>query len=289
MTPTPDLQTRDILDAIREARFIHGVTCVRCHARCVQRWGTFAGRQRYRCGSCLRTFSDLTGTAASYLKKVNRLVAYVRLMPEARSVRCDGRRMGIDKDTALRWRHRLLHNAPQHSELITVGLAGIVEVVESRFNCVRRPRARWWDVERVAPATVVVMRDRRRLTYQERSGTRRFFAADYECAFAMLRDPATVVSTVGPVGSAACAVTRARRRGRDLFYRTAAPAGRLSGRLHHARGVIEFVLREKRWLRRFRGVSARWLRIYLFWFEMVDPLTRAPDFAELLMWPVFVD
>lgn len=282
-------ETIAIVAAIREARFIHGVTCVHCDARCIQRWGTFSGRQRYRCGSCLRTFSDLTNTAAYYLKKVQLLKAYVRCLPEARSVRYEGRRMQIDKDTALRWRHRLLGSVPEHGELLTVGISGIVEVAESAFNCVRRRRAQRWDPWRPPPLTIVVLRDRRRLTYQQRCAVQRVTSHEFEAVSVMINRGATVVTAAGHLGPVATAVRRRRLAGIDLHFRRGGREAPPHTRLHHTRNVLEFIRREKRWLKRFRGVSPRWIEVYLSWFELVDPTTRAPAFEELLMWPVLLE
>ena len=287
MHPSPEVVT--VVAAIREARFIHGRTCVHCDARCVQRWGSFSGRQRYRCASCARTFSDLTGSAAAYLKKLELLPGYARRMSEARSVRYEGRRMQIDKDTALRWRHRLLDNVPEHGELLTVGVSGIVEVADSPFDCVRRPRPRTCESWRPPPMRFIVMRDRRRLTYQERCPQRRMSSHDFEAATAMLNSGATVVTSAGHLGPVATAIRRRRIAGRELYFRRGYRGAAPVTTLYHTRSVLEFIRREKRWLKRFRGVSRRWAHLYLWWFEMVDPATRSPTFEELLMWPVLME
>ena len=287
MHPSPELV--GMIAAIREARFIHGLTCLHCDARCVQRWGSFSGRQRYRCGSCARTFSDLTGSAAAYLKKVELLADYARRMPEARSVRYEGRRMKIDKDTALRWRHRLLNGIPEHGELLTVGVSGIVEVADSPFDCVRRPRARSRESWRPPPMRFIVMRDRRRLTYQERCPQERMSSHDFEAATVMLNSGATVVTTTGHLGPVATAIRRRRIDGRELFFRRGYRGPLRITTLYHTRNVLEFIRREKRWLKRFRGVSGRRAHLYLSWFEMVDPTTRSATFEELLMWPVLME
>ena len=103
--PTP---LEELLKRLRLARFRDGVRCPRCSCARVQRWGCFSGRQRYRCTGCRRTFSDLTGTPAAYIKKLELWPAYGRGMEEAESLRAAARRLGIHPSTAFRWRHRLL-------------------------------------------------------------------------------------------------------------------------------------------------------------------------------------
>lgn len=197
--------------------------------------------------------------------------------------------MQIDKDTALRWRHRLLDNAPEHGELLTVGVSGIVEVADSPFDCVRRPRARSRESWRPPPMRFIVMRDRRRLTYQERCPQRRMSSHDFEAATVMLNSGATVVTSAGHLGPVATAIRRRQIAGRELHFRRGYRGSAPVTTLYHTRNVLEFIRREKRWLKRFRGVSGRWAHLYLWWFEMVDPATRSPTFEELLMWPVFME
>jgi hypothetical protein len=74
----------------------------------IQRWGSFSGRQRYRCTSCLRTFSDLTGTHLARLRHLGAWTAFLQAHLERHSVRATAVRCGIHRDTAFRWRHRLL-------------------------------------------------------------------------------------------------------------------------------------------------------------------------------------
>jgi hypothetical protein len=79
--PVPQIPSPEplalLLERVRSARFSRGPACPRCRGRWIQRWGQFAGRQRYRCRGCRRTFSDLTGTPAAYVKKLG-LVATIR-------------------------------------------------------------------------------------------------------------------------------------------------------------------------------------------------------------------
>ncbi|MBX6365468.1 MAG: IS1 family transposase, partial [Gemmatimonadetes bacterium] len=82
--------------------------CPHCGGAPLIRWGAFSGRQRYRCKACGRTSSDLTGTALAYTKKLPLWGEFAAGMLEGESCRAGARRLGIDKTTAWRWRHRLL-------------------------------------------------------------------------------------------------------------------------------------------------------------------------------------
>jgi transposase-like protein len=97
-----------VLQLIRQLRFA-GVppACVHCGSR-THRWGEFSGRQRYRCVRCQRTFSDLTGTVFRHLKRIDACPVILHCMARRASVRKTARESGISKDTAFRWRHRVL-------------------------------------------------------------------------------------------------------------------------------------------------------------------------------------
>jgi transposase-like protein len=125
------------LEELREARFSGGLKCPHCGGIEVQRWGRTGGKQRYRCKAeaCRRTFNDLTGTPPSWSKYQSLWPAFCACMVEGLSVRKTAQRLGIHKDTAFRWRHRLL-GALRRLDAPT--LAGIVEADETYFRFSRK-------------------------------------------------------------------------------------------------------------------------------------------------------
>lgn len=59
-----------------------------CDAKKLQRWGTtVAGEQRYRCASCRKSFTGLTGTALNRVRHKGLLLDYAACMKEGLSVR----------------------------------------------------------------------------------------------------------------------------------------------------------------------------------------------------------
>ena len=49
----------------REARFSKGKICPHCESHEVFKYGISSGKQRYRCKSCLRTFTDFSKSVLS--------------------------------------------------------------------------------------------------------------------------------------------------------------------------------------------------------------------------------
>jgi transposase-like protein len=126
--PTP----RSALQAARPPRpHPRPTACLHCPStRTPLRWGSAAGRQRYRCPDCRRTFSDLTGTPAAYLKKLPLWPQYLQCLHDGLSVRAAAARTRVHPTTAFRWRHRLLHGLLHHHHH---PLTGWVELLDLRL------------------------------------------------------------------------------------------------------------------------------------------------------------
>lgn len=98
-----------LLALFREARFeTRRPSCLHCSAPSCQRWGRFAGRQRYRCKDCGRTFSDLTHSPFWYCKRLTRWPVAALQMEISASVRRTAAAAGVSPTTAFRWRHVIL-------------------------------------------------------------------------------------------------------------------------------------------------------------------------------------
>ncbi|HEU5209548.1 MAG TPA: IS1 family transposase [Longimicrobiales bacterium] len=276
-----------LIKAIREARFGGQVKCPRCQSTRVWRWGQFSGRQRYRCRECRRTFNDLTGTPVAWSKCLARLPAYRDNMRASASLRVCARAVGCHLTTSFRWRHRLLNGALSEE---TVLLNGFVEVAETRVLCVDTRR---WKRQR---RSIVHARDQRSwiLGLRDRSGRSAMVYTGEEVPRefwwhlvlkSFVEPPAVIVSRrarrLSPVTSAA--------RAAKLSVQSAT-AGRptgASGMLSHTDNAGALLLRFRRWLDRFRGVSTRYLDNYVQWFGMLDPERRtAFRLDQLFDWPL---
>lgn len=87
--------------------------CPHCLGGWVQKYGFMrlksgCRRQRYRCLSCSRTFSESTGTPTHGLRKLAQWNQMVELLTEDLSLRKMASLLGVQLPTAFRWRHRAL-------------------------------------------------------------------------------------------------------------------------------------------------------------------------------------
>ena len=277
------------LERLRKARQRgqrEGVVCPHCGGDRLHRWGRFSGRQRYRCLGCRRTFSDFTGTALAYLKRLDRWEAYCELALGAATIRASAERLGLDSSTCFRWRHRLLASLLDSETTVLDGRAslGITWTAHSEKGARRLdrpPRARG---------------------FEGLSGETRAVWIVFACDGAG-RSVGGVVGPRAPRAGRLVLMLRNRvRAGTTLLSRRgvlsadARAAAALGLRFERepvpfanpgARGRPEparlHVRRWKRWMRRFNGVATRYLEHYLVWFRMLDVWTRASGSAARSM------
>ena len=247
--------------------------CPRCTSIRLYRWGTFAGRRRYRCLTCRRTFSDLTGTPAAYSKRIELWAEYIECMRAALPLRHCAIRLQISLSTAFRWRHAIL-SASRSVDSTT--LRGRVELHELRMAHSRKG-SRWLDrPPRIRGARtrdphlfntrrvcVVTAHDQHARTYSQHVDAKNLRTPDL-CAVLLsrLRKPLTIVSTQGPLSSHA---GLARAAGAQFQWAQLQIRDQLAA-------VLAFLKRIRAFLRPFRGVATKYLDNYLRWHRILEAL-----------------
>lgn len=86
-----------------------GIICPYCQSTMIVGYGHQKGVKRYKCKSCAKTFSALTGTAVHRLHKKELLNEYSYHMLSGMSLRKITKEMDICLKTAFDWRHKILN------------------------------------------------------------------------------------------------------------------------------------------------------------------------------------
>lgn len=271
----PPPEPLDIIRAVRDARFTHGLVCVHCRSAAIIRWGGFAGRQRYRCHSCRRTFSDLTRTTFAYTKKIGQWPHYLVLMRQGRTLRECAQQLELHVSTAFRWRHAVL--TPMRIADPAV-LTGTVELKEILFAHSRKgsrglhePRNRGargagWKWQQVPRDRVLLAMSRSGVSHASTiGGDVVVIPAMVAWARTRLSGRCTAFGSMpraGPCGSPI------RAEGHDYQVVETGNQKPLSSK--HTRNIDAFSRRLLRWLGRFRGVASRYRENYLIWYRHTD-------------------
>lgn len=119
------------LEDIREAAMARGPICPDCSGRDVVRWGKRNGVQRYRCKTCRRCFTELTGTVLEGLHLRDKFPSFCMCMVEGMTVERAAAKVGISPSTSFAWRHRILSRLEEIDS--TTKLSGIVELAQRAF------------------------------------------------------------------------------------------------------------------------------------------------------------
>ena len=278
-------------DAIRliERPFDADPCCGHCGARSMAKWGTAGnGFRRYKCKSCGKTFTALTGTPLSGLHHRDRWVEYARALVDGVSLRKAAKRCRIDLGTSFRWRHRFL-TKPKSVKAKSV--KGIVEADEtfflksakgSRKLVGRAPRKRGGKAAKMGLSTddyaPVLIPDRgpgRATGVMSKTCFQHGQTTDQRLADLESRTIATYLAPV--VERDAVLVSDGRpaygtfAQDRGLLHISIiASRGEHVYQGFHLQNVNNYTSRLKGWMRRFNGVATRYLDSYLGWWRMID-------------------
>lgn len=242
-----------------------GSACPHCKGRRIQKWGRFAGRQRYRCRDCSRTFSTFTATPLRYLKRVHRWRAFLWCMDGRLTVRRAAAVLCVDPSTSLRWRHRLLDHwrMEPHRRLrgsVAIGELWIPQNQKGSRRLQRPPRRRGLapgrsrtGAERVG--LIAATEAARDLVWIARTHVDALRRSDFDEILApRLAHVTEIVGYRGPL----CALAG--------FARSVGAEYRRASWGSPPDGVPALRLALRRWLKPLRGVATRRLENYLEWF-----------------------
>jgi len=105
--------------------------CPHCGSTKIYKHGIRSYLQRYRCGSCKRTFNSLTKTPLARLRKKEQWLSYLDCMLNSFTIRQSASITKTNKKTAFLWRHRFTKwlSKDKPSEL-----SGIIEADETYYK-----------------------------------------------------------------------------------------------------------------------------------------------------------
>jgi transposase-like protein len=104
--------------------------CPYCESKHYYKFGFKSNSQRYRCNICKKTFTEYTGTWVSHIHKKDMLNSYFDEMKMETSLDSITENLGISKQTAFNWRHKILSGLQNNDK---ANFNGITESDETFF------------------------------------------------------------------------------------------------------------------------------------------------------------
>lgn len=276
-----------------ETRLTEKPVCPHCAHEHVSRWGFANGLQRYRCNACRATFNALTQTPLAGLRHKAKWMDYAKQLAEGTSIRKSAAAVGIHPNTAFRWRHRFL-SLPNGQQAIS--LAGIAEADETYFlesqkgrkqGLSRSPRKRGGKASKRGlseeQTAVLICRDR--------AGNTADFILEkadkthIEAVLKPLLAADVVLCTDGEKALAAVA----KELGITHRPINLAAGQRVVAGVYHVQNVNAYDSRLKEWMRRFHGVSTRYLGNYLGWRRLIERHNREISSDDFLRATLGID
>lgn len=272
----------DEATALVEKRLTEARACPKCDGERIVRNGFANGLQRYKCRACGVTFNALTGTSLARLRHRDKWLGQAEAMADGLSVRKTAARLGVNRTTAFRWRHRWLE-VPR--EVKAREMTGIVEADETyHLQSFKGQRAL------LRAATTRKARSRggvaaKRGTSAEQTPilalvTRHGEACDHVLAGSSAEAikkvlPGTLADDAVLCTDGSATLRRAAREAGVEHQAITIRAGVHVRGPWHIQNVNAYHSRWKGWVRRFNGISSRYLPNYLGWFRALERNARA--------------
>jgi transposase-like protein len=265
--------------------------CPACHAEQPYRWGKSGATPRWRCRSCGKTFTTISGTPLAYAKRRPELLeaAIDMLGDNPRSCRKLAKALGVHRMTVWRWRLKVLRAIEGYGDR---ALAGLVEADETFFRESRKgsrewalhrkgqgpqpPRPRWrdfdWKIAKLPRGLsrwqipVLVLRDRHDATCARRLPSLR------GTAFDPVLDEVLAPDAMLCTDNAAVYRRWGKARNRVVEQVNSSRGIRVRDGVFHIQNANAYHSRFKDFMRPFRGPSARHLNLYIAWMAFRDRL-----------------
>jgi transposase-like protein len=283
-TPFCEGRVEVSLSDIRDLAKPEGQVCPSCESKEIVRYGKPKGIQKYKCKRCRTYFTDLTGTVMHRTRLRGKWLQYLALMTEGLSVRQAARLLGISKNTAFAWRHKVISRLA--GAYAQTRLSGIVETHQLLMLkcCKGSPEAR--KARATSPGE-----GSRQIPFLSPRSERVYVLFALDRFGNMAAEVASGESRVGfdeimrdriAPGVRIC-VERGighwpppGKRSLGLVWTTPARARVFSedaaspDPVHHQRNAKRLAIQFRAWLMRFHGVATKYLLRYITWFWQVS-------------------
>jgi len=97
-----------ILDIFRTNRCSKGLICAHCQSEKIILYGTYNKKQRYKCKTCKKTFTDFTNSPLNMCHFPDKWPQFIECIIKGLSLRASAKLIKVSYITLFYWRHKLL-------------------------------------------------------------------------------------------------------------------------------------------------------------------------------------
>ncbi|WBW96168.1 IS1595 family transposase [Oceanirhabdus sp. W0125-5] len=277
---------QDIIDGIREMRFINGRVCPHCMCEDIWKYGVEAGKQRYKCKNkeCGRTFRDTTSSPMYNSKKsMRKWIEYMICMLMGLTLIESSKVVDINIATAFYWRHKILDGL--RSEMGVGNIGGNVEIGHMLVMESTKGKKRWvYDKSRRCGT-------KNKFPFLHREPTYHFIFKGHRVNYILLGidkrgnmlaeltdmlqiNPRRLGAMFnGRIDDDSVVSTEGNRHYHTYVKNSGLELGRKNTRNESKEYNLRALMSMKReiysWITRFKGVSSKYMNNYLYWYRFM--------------------
>lgn len=250
--------------------------CLLCGSEKIRLFGFYRGHQKYKCRRCNKTFTAYRHEASYGTHYPEKWTTFTDCMVDGWSIAKIAGKLDISIPTAFLWRHKLLRN---YEKLANESLLGIVEADETFFLFSekgnqsikgRKSRKRGGTASKrgISDEQIPVIagcdRDGHVILGVAKGG--RISVEDIENVLNVYIGEDVVLC------SDAHNSFQAYAKAYDFKYvgLNISQGQRVYRKKYHIQNVNSFHSRLKQWMKRFNGVSTKYLQNYMNWFSLLE-------------------
>ena len=118
----------NILEIFRTNRCSNGLICAHCKSKNVIRYGIYDKKQRYKCKSCERTFTDFTNSPLNMCHFPDKWPEFIECTIKGYSLRKSAKIICVSYVTLFYWRHKLLTALKSIKSTKFIGLVEVADI-----------------------------------------------------------------------------------------------------------------------------------------------------------------
>jgi len=256
--------------------------CPHCKSEEIYGHGKYKNRKRYRCKACHKTFNDYIGTAISGIKEVEKFKNYLSMTLKSPTIREVAKELNINIKTAFDWRHKLLSSM---SKVNGSKFTGIVECDDKQLdinekgnrNLKRKPYKRPSDRNKKRgvsndKVSIMVATDRMNNSTMKFAKIGRIDVDSIDLTIGEFVDTENILCSDSHPSIKSWA------KGKSLEHHSfVASKQHVKNKCYHVQHVNSIDNLYERWVKKFYGVSTKYLPQYLNWFVFIRKMKKSNE------------